>query len=394
MEELAEEQLCGAAGAGEAGGSIEESLLLCEAVFYGRLSVDEKAIFAEELKFFVAEEQWLEEVGGCEGFGGGHFCEPSVFDELFASFGLSENFRNIFCAFVKSNFERFFSGGIGVGRFLEESLGGGEFSEELMGELVAGEVWVRGREELAGGGLQCGEISAGEFEKFGGEFGVTGGERRFGGAELIDDLLPANGEPEPRGICLKLGDLLNCLDEFGKNGGGGFGECCGRGSLGEFAEEIETGVATDPDLRSSGSENGLKPAGGIRVDEAGVFGGGEHLIFVGVCIDRETQVGGCGKGGLGGVATGIRPADLLIIAGGNDCQSFESGLFGPVMDVAEDGELNEAVTEGQEWGGLIDEQQEVSFGKRSEEFADLIAEFGGFDGVGGRSAAGVQFEKF
>lgn len=202
FEEVTEQQLCGAACASEAGGGFEESLLLCEAVFGGWLCVDEKAIFGEELVVFVAEEQWLEEVGGSEGFSSGDFRELAVLDELFANLSLAAEAWSNFCAFVKANFERFFGSGSGVRRFLKEPLIRGEFSEELMGELVAGEVWVRGSEELVGGGLKCGDISAGEFEEFGGEIGVTCGQRCFGDAELFDDLLPANGHPEPWSISL------------------------------------------------------------------------------------------------------------------------------------------------------------------------------------------------
>ena len=103
---------------------------------------------------------------------------------------------------------------------------------------------------------------------------------------------------------------------------------------------------------------------------------------------------GCGEGGLGGAATGIRPADLLIIAGGYDGESFEAGLSGPVVNVAEDGELDESVAERQQGGGLIDEQQQVGFGKCFEEFADLVAEFRWLNGIGRGSTAGVQFKKF
>ena len=189
-------------------------------------------------------------------------------------------------------------------------------------------------------------------------------------------------------------DVLECFQEFGKNSGGGFGECRGRGSGKKFAEKIEIGVAADSDLRCGGPQNRLKPAGGFGVDEAGVFSGGEHFILVGIRRCREAQMGGCGEGGLGGVATGIRPADLLIIAGGHDGESFKSGLFGPFVNVAEDGELTKAVTEWKEGCRLIDEQQQVGFGKRFEEFADLNAEFGGIDGIGRWSAAGVQLEEF
>ena len=386
--------MCGAACASEAGGGFEKPLLLCEAVFGGWLCVNEKAIFAEELEFFVAEEQRLENVGGCEGFGSSDFREAAVVDELFTSLGQAADFGNSFRAFVKANFERFFGSGIGVRRFLKEPLICGEFREELMGELVAAEVRVRRCEELAGGGLECGDIGAGEFEEFGGEIGVTGGERCFGDAELIDDLLPARGEPEPRSIGSKLCDLLERFDKLGKYGGRGFGECVGCGSGQEFAEKGKVYVATDPYGGCCGTEHGLKSAGGFRVDEASVFGGGEHLILVGVGIDREAQMAGCGEGGLGGTATGIRPADLLIIAGGHDGESFKAGLFGPVVNVAEDGELDESVAERQQGGGLIDEQQQVGFGKCPEEFADLIAEFRWLNGIGRGSTAGVQLKKF
>lgn len=285
FEEVAEQQLCGAACASEAGGGFEKPLLLCEAVFGGWLCVDEKAIFADELEIFLAEEQRLEDVGGCEGFGSSDFREPAVFDELPASLGLAANLRDNFRAFVKTNFERFFGSGIGVRRFLEEPLICGEFREELMGELVAAEVRVRRCEELAGGGLECGDIGAGEFEEFGGEIGVTGGERGFGDAELIDDLLPARGEPEPRSIVSKLCDLLERFDKLGEYGGGGFGECVGCGSGQEFAEKGKVCVATDPYRWCFGTEHGLKSAGGFRVDEASVFRRGEHLIPVGVGID-------------------------------------------------------------------------------------------------------------